>query len=522
MSYSVTRSELLNVLEKDIEWDVVVIGGGATGLGIALEATSRKYRTLLVEQSDFAKSTSSKSTKLIHGGVRYLAQGHFGLVREASVERALLLKNAPHLVRNQTFIIPIYNWFNAVKYTIGLKFYDWIATRSSLGSAKFISRTKVLEQLPNINPHQLIGGVVYHDGQFDDARLAINLAQTIIDEGGVAVNYAKVIGLTKNDEGKITGLKLEDEETQKHFEIKSKSVVNATGVFADDILRMDNSGAEKTIQVSQGTHIVLDKKFSPSTNALMIPQTPDGRVLFMIPWYNKLLVGTTDFPVPNASLEPVPSSKEIEFILETASMYLEMKPEKKDIQSVFAGLRPLAAQNEEKKQTKEISRNYKIIVSPSSLFSIVGGKWTTYRRMGEDMINKIERQLKWQKTKPVTNSLLIHGWEQQADSSDPMSFYGNDKQFLEEKISTSPNDWLSNSLQLHKVQVQWAVEREMARTIEDVLARRTRALLLDAKESLRIAPAVATVMAELLNKDQRWIDQQLNDYSSLAKNYILV
>ena len=517
-----TRSDLLRELEKGDEWDVVVIGGGATGLGIALEAASRKYKTLLVEQSDFAKSTSSKSTKLIHGGVRYLAQGHFGLVREASVERALLLKNAPHLVRNQTFIIPIYSWFNAFKYTIGLKFYDWIATSSSLGSARFISRAKVLEELPNINMRNLVGGVVYHDGQFDDARLAINLAQTIFDQGGVALNYMKVIALTKDELGTIRGLNLEDAETGKQYQINARAVVNATGVFADDILKMDNAGAEKTIQVSQGTHLVLDRRFFPSPYALMIPETTDGRVLFIIPWYNKLLVGTTDFPVPHASLEPVPSANEIDFILATAGSYLENKPAKKDIQSVFAGLRPLAAQKEEKKQTKEISRNYKIIVSPSSLFSIVGGKWTTYRRMGEDMINKIERNLKWPRSEPVTSTLLIHGWSQAQETSDPMWFYGKDKQFINQRMSELPNNWLSHSLPLHEVQVAWAVEHEMARTIEDVLARRTRALLLDAKESLRIAPAVATVMAALLNKDQRWIDEQLKDYSSLSKNYILV
>jgi len=517
-----TRSDSLNKLETEFEWDVVVIGGGATGLGIALDATSRKYKTLLVEQSDFAKSTSSKSTKLIHGGVRYLAQGHFGLVREASLERALLLKNAPHLVRNQTFVIPIYNWFNAFKYTMGLKFYDWISTRSSLGSARFISRKKVLEQLPNINPDKLIGGVVYHDGQFDDARLAINLAQTIFDEGGTAVNYVKVIGLLKNDKGSIIGVQLEDRETDRRYQVRSKAVVNATGVFADDILSMDNSRAEKTIQVSQGTHVVIDKKFSPSASAMMIPQTPDGRVLFMIPWYNKIVVGTTDSPVPFASLEPVPSAKEIEFILETASMYLENKPGKKDIDSVFAGLRPLAAQKEEEKQTKEISRNYKIITSASLLFTIVGGKWTTYRRMGEDMINKIERKLHWTRKKSITASLSIHGWKQEANPSDPMSFYGSDAQYINDLIRNTPNDWLSKSLQLHKQQVIWAVKNEMARTIEDVLARRTRALLLDAKESLRIAPVVASVMAELLARDKSWIDQQVNDYSSLAKNYILV
>jgi len=517
-----TRSELLNELETQAEWDVVVIGGGATGLGIALDAASRKYKTLLVEQSDFAKSTSSKSTKLIHGGVRYLAQGHFGLVREASVERACLLRNAPHLVRNQTFIIPLYNWFDAIKYTIGLKIYDWIAGNSSLGRAQFMSRKKTLDSLPNINSQKLIGGVVYHDGQFDDARLAINLAQTIFDEGGMAINYMKVAKLTKDSNGLVAGVQLTDNETGKSYDIKAKAVVNATGVFADDILQMDNAGAEKTIQVSQGTHVVIDKKFHPSGNAIMIPKTPDGRVLFLIPWYDKIVVGTTDSPVPNVSLEPVPSTEEIQFILDTASMYLLQKPARKDVDSAFAGLRPLAAQKEQTTHTREISRNYKIITSPSLLFTIVGGKWTTYRKMAEDMVTRIEKELKWKSRKPVTSSLRIHGWKRETDPENVHSYYGSDETDIRLGMEGISGDWISSSLHLHKAQVIWAVRNEMARTVEDVLARRTRALLLDARESYRVAPAVATIMAEVLKKDQQWIDQQVKDYSSLVKNYILV
>lgn len=515
------REELLQKLQQTSQWDIIVIGGGATGLGIALEACTRNYKTLLLEQSDFAKSTSSKSTKLIHGGVRYLAQGHFGLVREASVERTLLMKNAPHLVKNLTFIIPIYKNWDAIKYTIGLKLYDWIAGRMSLGSASFISRKKVVGDLPNINDKGLVGGVVYHDGQFDDARLAVNLAQTVNDEGGTALNYVRVTRLLKNGTGQVSGLEAVDVETGIKYKLNSRAVVNATGVFADDILQMDTAGADKTIQVSQGTHIVLDKKFFPSEKALMIPETPDGRVLFLIPWHNKIVVGTTDSPVPNASLEPVPSDAEINFILDTASMYLNEKPTRKNVQSVFAGLRPLAAQKEESMQTKEISRNYKIIVSPSGLFTIVGGKWTTYRKMGEHMLNKIEARLKWNTTKSNTKTLHIHGWSD-PDPNDPIGFYGSDKVHIKELIRSSPDEWISKTLHIHKMQIKWAVEFEMARSIEDVLARRTRALLLDAKESLRISQVVAQVMAQLLKRDQQWIDTQLKDYASLVKNYILV
>jgi len=516
-----TRSNLLAQLEKVNEWDVLVIGGGSTGLGIALEAASRNYKTLLLEQSDFAKSTSSKSTKLIHGGVRYLAQGHFGLVREASIERAFLLKNAPHLVHNQTFIIPIFNSWDALKYTIGLKMYDWIAGRLSLGSAKFLSKKKIDKDLPNVAKSQLIGGVIYHDGQFDDARLAINLAQTVIDQGGVAINYVRVNSLLKSKDGFTNGAEVVDVESQRTFKILSKSVVNATGVFADDILKMDNAQAEKTIQVSQGTHIVLDRKFFPSENALMIPKTPDGRVLFLIPWYDKVVVGTTDTPVPTASLEPTALKEEINFILQTSSGYLEEKPTEKDVQSVFAGLRPLAAQKGTKMQTKEISRNYKIVVSPSCLFTIVGGKWTTYRRMGEVMINRIERELKWEKRKAITASLRIHGWNENINGDNPLSFYGSDLSAIDEKIQLDESGWISKTLMIHSAQVEWAVRNEMARTVEDVLARRIRALLLDAAESVRLAPAVAEIMAKCLGEDERWVEQQVKEYTSLAKNYIL-
>ena len=314
------REEALAKIRNTDIWDVVIIGGGASGLGIGAESCSRGYATLLVEQSDFAKSTSSKSTKLVHGGVRYLAQGNISLVREATVERGLLTKNAPHLVKNQTFIIPVYNWWSRLKYTMGLKLYDWISGRLSLGSSVFISRKEVLKKLPGVISKNLFGGVLYHDGQFDDARLAINLAQTIFDNGGYAINYVKVIDLIK-DKGKVCGVIVLDIESNEQYAIKAKVVINATGVFVDDILQMDAPGIKKNIAASQGIHLVLDKKFFPGDNALMIPETSDGRVLFIVPWHNKLLIGTTDTPVKNISLEPVALETEIRFILQTAGLY---------------------------------------------------------------------------------------------------------------------------------------------------------------------------------------------------------
>ena len=499
-------------------WDVVVIGGGASGLGIALEAATRGYQTLLVEQHDFAKGTSSRSTKLVHGGVRYLAQGNVALVREASIERGRLQKNAPHLVKNQTFIIPIYSFWDCIKYTIGLKLYDWIAGRLSLGASVFISKKKAIEALPDIEQKGLVGGVQYHDGQFDDSRLALNLAQTIIEQGGIALNYIKVTGLIKNEQGQPSGIIAEDQELATSYRIHAKAVVNATGVFVDDILKMDNPAAPKSVVASQGIHLVLNKEFFTSSHALMIPETSDGRVLFAVPWHSEVVVGTTDTPVGAPSIEPRPLEKEIEFILNTSGQYLTKKPTREDVLSVFAGLRPLAAPKEGTEKTKEISRSHKIIVSPTRLFTIIGGKWTTYRKMGEDMVTAIEGRLNWPAKKTVTPGLHIHGYAMDMNWSDPFYFYGSDA----EKIKAASNGhWISEKLKLNQAQLHWAVQHEMARTVEDFLARRTRALFLDAKESIRIAGEVAALMAQALHKDEAWAAAETERFTILAKEYLL-
>ncbi|HEU4633273.1 MAG TPA: glycerol-3-phosphate dehydrogenase/oxidase, partial [Flavisolibacter sp.] len=302
-------------------WDIIVIGGGATGLGIAVDAASRGLKTLLLEQSDFAKGTSSRSTKLVHGGVRYLAQGNVKLVRRALKERGILLKNAPHLVRRQAFIIPCYDLISKFKYLLGLKLYDWLSNGFSFGSSCFVSRRELLSELPRLNAKGLVGGVRYFDGQFDDARLAVNLAQTCVEQGGAAINYCKVSELIKKG-GKVAGVRALDLETGKGMELHARAVVNATGVFVDDIINMDQKGSRAMVRPSQGVHIVLDRRFLNSENALMIPKTPDGRVLFAIPWNNHVLVGTTDTPVDNNSLEPIAMQKEISFILDTVKQYM--------------------------------------------------------------------------------------------------------------------------------------------------------------------------------------------------------
>ncbi|WP_242674849.1 glycerol-3-phosphate dehydrogenase/oxidase [Niastella populi] len=512
---------MIHRLNAQKEWDLIVIGGGATGLGIALESVSRGYSVLLIEQADFAKGTSSRSTKLVHGGVRYLAQGDIQLVREASIERGLLWRNAPHLVKNQTFIIPVYTWWDRLKYTIGLKLYDWISGRLSLGSSVFISRSKALQKLPNIKADGLVGGVLYHDGQFDDSRLAINLVQTIIEQGGVALNYMKVTGLAKDDGRHISGVQLRDVETNTAYFCKAKAVINATGVFVDEILQMDNPTGTKSITASQGVHLVLDKKFYPSGDALMIPATSDGRVLFAVPWHNKVVVGTTDTPVSEASLEPQALEKEIAFILENASRYFVQQPKRSDVLSVFAGLRPLAAPQKDNQKTKEISRSHKIMVTPSHLFTILGGKWTTYRKMGEDMVDRVEKELQWPHKKTATRHLPIHGSIANVDLGDPLYFYGSDSKQVKALMNGHSHEWLSKSLQIHEAQVIWAVQHEMARTVEDVLSRRTRALLLDAKESIRMAEPVAIIMAKELQKDESWIKEQVSSFIKLAEGYVL-
>lgn len=516
------RKLLLGKLtDESTAWDLLVIGGGASGLGIALDATVRGYKTLLVEQADFAKGTSSRSTKLVHGGVRYLAQGDIKLVREASIERGLLHRNAPHLVKDQTFIVPVYSGWDRIKYTLGLKLYDKIAGKLSLGRSHFISRKETLQKLPGINPKGLKGGVLYHDGQFDDSRLAINLAQTIQEHGGTAVNYIKVTSLLKNSDGTINGAVLKDIETGFQYHIHAKAVVNATGVFVDEILQMDKPGNAPTICVSQGVHIVLDKSFFPATDALMIPETSDGRVLFAVPWHDKVIIGTTDTPIQEASLEPQALEKEIEFLLDTTAAYFTRQPLRSDVLSVFTGLRPLAAPKKGQQKTKEISRSHKIIASPSGLFTILGGKWTTYRKMGEDMVTAIEKNLQWSRTKPGTAHLKIHGFTSGTDWKDPFYYYGSDAPLIRTRMNGDANTWISEKLHIHKTQVLWAVQHEMARTVEDILARRTRALILDAKESKRIAPAIASLLADALGKNELWKEEQLSLYNTVADHYIL-
>ncbi|MEL7119713.1 MAG: glycerol-3-phosphate dehydrogenase/oxidase [Bacteroidota bacterium] len=517
------RNLMLQKAKSEEEWDIVVIGGGATGLGVALEAATRKYKTLLLEAVDFAKGTSSRSTKLVHGGVRYLAQGDISLVLEALRERGLLRKNAPHLVKNQSFIIPNYDWWGGPFYTIGLKVYDMMAGRLGLGPSVHLSKKTTLEALPTIKEEGLTGGVIYQDGQFDDARLAINLAQTIVDHDGVVLNYAKVTGLVKNGDGLIKGVKAHDVINDESFDLKAKVVVNATGVFTDEILQMDEPGAKRKVVPSQGVHLVLDHEFLQGDHAIMIPKTDDGRVLFAVPWRGKVVVGTTDTLIDEASLEPRALEDEIDFILRTARKYLTRPPQRSDVRSIFAGLRPLAAPEGDGKKTKEISRNHKVIVSLSGLVTITGGKWTTYRRMGQDTVDKAVIVSGLEERKSVTENLPLHGHTAAIDLNDHLYVYGADASAIKHIIATYPamGEQLHERLDFTKAEVVWACRNEMAQTLDDVLSRRVRALFLDARAAEEMAPEVAAIMANELDKDEEWQKEQVEAFCELAKGYYL-
>ncbi len=512
-----TRPHILSNLPTQV--DIIVIGGGASGLGAALEACTRGYTTLLLEQQDFAKGTSGKSTKLVHGGVRYLAQGDIKLVREASLERASLLQNASHLVHTMQFIVPVYSFWEKIKYTLGLKIYDAIAGRRRLGHARFINRRQVLQAIPALEPDCLHGGVVYHDGQFDDARLALNLAQTLVENGGHCINYARVTRLIKTG-STINGVEFVDTETGTSYNVNCRAVINATGVFVDRILQLDRPEARPTITVSQGVHLVFDRDRYQSRKAMMIPKTSDGRVLFAVPWHDKLLIGTTDTPVADISLDPLALETEIDFILATANAYLSLNLSRADIRSIFAGLRPLAAPAEGQKKTKEISRSHKIVASGSGLFTMLGGKWTTYRKMGEDTVDLIEKELRLTPTTSNTANLAIHGSKENRPTEDPLYFYGSDYHRVMDAIENDTDGWYSKRIPVHRQQVKWAVDYEMCRTTEDFLARRTRALLLDAVEALRIAPMVNEYLAQLLDRDADWKEKDLAEFRKLAIQYL--
>lgn len=506
-------------------WDVIVIGGGASGLGIAVDAASRGFSTVLVEAHDFAKGTSSRSTKLVHGGVRYLAQGQFGLVREALRERGYLIRNARHLVHDQRFIIPCYRWWEKTFYRIGLGVYDLMAGRLRIGRTRSMERTEVIKDLSNVKTDGLRGGIAYHDGQFDDARLAIDLAHTAVDHGACVLNHAAVCALIKDTHGTVIGVQLHDGSTGRTHEVLGKVVVNATGVFTNDILAMDGPDTKDHIVPSQGIHLVLPRSFLPGNDALMIPRTSDGRVLFVIPWHDHILLGTTDTLVAGPSFEPAPLEVEIDFVLDTAGHYLTHRPMRSDVHSMYAGLRPLAMPKKNGTSTKEVSRSHKILVSTSGMISIFGGKWTTYRKMAEDVVDRAIQLGKLPSRTCKTRTLPIHGDQASvpAVTYDHLSILGTEVETVHAFQRADPTtiERIHPHHPYTVAEVIHAVRNEMAITVEDVLARRVRLLFLDAEAAIDSAERVARLIALESGRDEEWVGSQVAEFRSLAQGYLV-
>ena len=517
------RAEMYRRLQRHAGlWDMIVVGGGATGAGVAIDGASRGYDVLLLEQSDFGKGTSSRSTKLVHGGVRYLEQGNVSLVMEALKERGLLLRNAPHLVRNLSFVVPNYDWWEAPFYGIGLKLYDLLAGKYGFGPSRILSREETLACLPTLNTSGLRGGVIYFDGQFDDSRLLINLIATASEQGAVLLNYAQVTNLSKDSDGFVNGVRVRDMENGREFEAAAKVVVNATGPFSDDLRRKADPSVQPMIAPSQGIHLVLDGSFLAGDSAIMVPHTGDGRVMFAIPWHGHTLVGTTDTPVPEPALEPVAQEQEIDFVLETASLYLAKKPGRGDVTSVFAGIRPLV-RAADSANTAALSRSHTVRIEESVMLTICGGKWTTYRRMAEDCVNQAATLARLAERRSLTDRLNIHGFHRSAAGFGRLAAYGSDAPAVQKLMECDPSlsEPLDSALPYTAAEVVWAVREEMARTVEDVLARRTRALFLEARAAIEMAPTVASLMARELGRDPAWEAEQVRAFRQTARGFLL-
>jgi len=517
------RKSVTDSLRINPGFDIIVIGGGATGLGSALDASLRGYRTLLLEKNDFSSGTSSRSTKLVHGGVRYLAQGDVFLVLEALRERGYLKRNAPHLVHDQKFIIPGYRWWEKAFYTIGLSLYDLMAGRLGLGRSLPHSKKWVGEKLATIKKDGLRGGVVYHDGQFDDSRLALDLMHSLADEGGLALNYFEVRGIIKDDKGKIKGVRAFDRVERTEWELGTRALINATGVWVDDIIRMDHPEADRLVRPSQGVHLVLDSSFFPGVHALMIPKTDDGRVLFAVPWHGYVVVGTTDTALDHAAEEPRALETEINFILDTAGRYLVHKPGREDVRSVFAGLRPLAAPKKDGASTKEISRSHKLISAESGLLTITGGKWTTYRKMAEDAVDRVAAMAGLPMAPSTTRRFSIQG-SVPGEAADPdFALYGCHAKEIRSMSDNDPalKEKIHPELPYTMAEVDWILRNEMVIKLEDLLARRLRALFLNTAAARSCAPMLAERAGAVLGWNREKIQQELDDFMVLSKGYML-
>lgn len=508
---SMKRQGMMQLLEATLQWDIIIIGGGATGLGAAVDAATRGYKTLLVEQFDFAKGTSSRSTKLVHGGVRYLEQGNLKLVKEALRERGYLLKNAPHLTSVQPFVIPVFSQWQKWYYAIGLKIYDMLAGELSLGKTQLLSKKQTVAYLPGINPAKLTGGILYFDGQFDDSRLCIDLATTSAAHGAVVINYCQATGFIRSDEKtrRIKAVQLRDTVNGREYTVRTKAVINATGVFADTVMQLDDSTLNNIVSPSQGIHLVVNAAKFPGTHAMMIPKTDDGRVLFAVPWHNRVVLGTTDTPVAAIVTEPKPLEVEIEFILTHINRYCNTGITRSDVKCIYAGLRPLV-KNKGAKRTALLSRDHTLVVAASGLVTVTGGKWTTYRKMAEDAVDNAVFVSKQEKRPCITSSFEIGSPNERSSAI---------KQLIREEVSFG--EMAHPGFRYRVADIVYAVRNEMALTVEDILARRTRILFLDAGAAMEMAPFVAGILARELNKDEKWMEGQVASFNELAKQYLL-
>ena len=511
---SLNRSTNLDRLKSSTVWDLVVVGAGATGASIALDAASRGLTVALVDRADFGKGTSSRSTKLVHGGVRYLAQGNIGLVRDALHERSLLRNNAPHTVHEMSFLVPCKSWLEKVWYGLGFVLYDMLAGKSGFAKAKRLNASQCRDYVPTIAPEMARHGVLYSDGQFDDAQLLLNIVQTADEHGAVVSNYVQAESFLKNSDGRITGVRLIDlesrfplEKSVGSFDVQARCVINATGPFCDELRVADQPTTKPIIAPSQGVHIVLDHSFLPGDAAVIVPKTSDGRVIFLIPWHGHTVVGTTDTPIERATQEPIATEDEIHFLLETAGAYLSKKPSRSDILSIFVGIRPLVKAKSGGSNTSKLSRDHTILISESGLITITGGKWTTARKMAEDCVDRAIESVGLAKARCITKDLPLHG----------LDLEGKAELVAQDRSLGLP---IVEGYPLKPVDVIWAARFQMARTVEDVLARRDRLLFLRARDAIEAAPTVALILAKELEKGDEWIDQQLIEFRSLAMNYL--
>ena len=513
------RAAMRRSLADTETFDVVIIGGGATGLGCAVDAAARGYSVALVERDDFGSGTSSRSTKLVHGGVRYLARGDVRLVLEALRERGRLLANAPHIAHTRAFAVPAYSWWEKPYYGAGLFAYDRLAASLGIGHTELLSEAEYVERVPTAKRDGLDGGVLYYDGQFDDARLALALARTAADLGAVVLNHTACVGIETNG-GRVDGLRVRDHEDGAEHSVRARVVINATGVWADEVRRLGDPAARPMLEPSRGAHVVLDRAFLPGDTAVMVPKTDDGRVLFAIPWLGKTVIGTTDVPVDGPSAEPRPSDDEVGYILEHAGRYLDPAPTRADVRAVWAGLRPLIS-DPDADDTAALSREHVVTVSASGLVTVTGGKWTTYRVMAEDAVDHAAESAGLEERPHDTADLRLRGWQPEAlvDRDAPFGAYGSDAAGLRQLVEDEPDLAAPVHPDLPTVtgaEIVWAAREEQARTAVDALARRTRGLFLDAHASSQAAETVARLVARETDRDDAWAAEQAQAVRQIA------